>query len=77
MLLREEIKENLLELEMHRAHGYCLFGFNNKLICNKFEREMQKYLPHFVLISRRLVEVPPNLKAEKEYYDGRTLSTAI
>jgi hypothetical protein len=38
---------------------------------------MQKYLPHFVLISRRLVEVPPQQRAEKEYYDSRTLSTAI
>jgi hypothetical protein len=38
---------------------------------------MQKYMPPFVLISRRKVEVTHNLKQEKEYFDGRTLSTNL
>lgn len=36
VLLREEVREGLLELELHRAQGYCLFGFGSKLLCSKF-----------------------------------------
>lgn len=77
VLLREEVKEGLLEFEMHASEAYCLFGFHSKLLSCLFEKDMLRYMPPFVLISRRKVDVPIELKQEKEYFDNRTLNTSI
>lgn len=77
ILIREEVREELREMEVHRREGYCVFGFVNKIVCNRFEKEMQKFLPHFVMISRRLLNVPKELKEERDYYDNKTIQNRI
>jgi hypothetical protein len=36
ILVREEVREELKEMEVHRKERYCVFGFINKQVCNRF-----------------------------------------
>jgi hypothetical protein len=82
VFLPPEIRDDLVEQEVHKKEAYCMFGFKSKQVSNRFEQSMRTFMPAFVLISRRKIEVQREDRFEKEYYDSRngsgnlTLDTA-